>query len=147
MKNKIAIKRYKDAKQLANDFEYQLLQNQVFATNICDLFAKRLKLETTPSISKIRQILQSRCKYWKTICRYPLSKDEILLLGFRKNVQTTFTVKFPIKVKVCTWAVNNVNQLMVNPIGGQAKVFFQLKDFQTGNCFYNKIYKNLEVSI
>ena len=147
MKNKIAITRYKNAKQLANDFEYQLAQLPLLQKDVCDLFAKRLKLETTPSISKIRQILQSRCKYWKTICRYPLSKDEILLLAFRKNVQTTFTVKFPIKVKVYTWAVNNVNELAVNPIGGQAKVFFPLKDFQTGNCFYNKIYKNLEVSI
>jgi hypothetical protein len=99
MKN---FKKYSATKQLVKRFENDLhFYGKEAEKELCNFYADQLNLSTTDlTVGKIRSALAARCKYWKTVCRYPVKSYEILLTGLQPDVKLNFDIKFPQKCEL-----------------------------------------------
>lgn len=145
MKNKY--QRYAQAKKDLKFFERELLfhDNQSIH-NLLAFYDLKLNLEKSQrTVKNIRNILAARCKYWKTVCRYPVKTYEVLIIGFADDVLFPFDLEFqfPQKCQIYTkyWKDNHPPTIRVKLKHNKGDVVLGINEFKTGCAYQNKMIK------
>lgn len=110
-------------------------------------YGLKLNLEKSQrTVKNIRNILAARCKYWKTVCRYPVRKNEVLIIGVADGITLPCDIKFPQKCSFYTkhWR-HNVSPIICVKSKDKKMNLLDLYQFKTGSPLHNKMIKNFAI--